>query len=517
MLDRLERRARELGENDYALSERQFARLEAGEIKTAPRQANRRVIEAEFGKPYEDLISTAENHAAGMSAVVSTAIDASPTQHFAAIIGHLAQLDHQQGPRGVLDPAVAVYRSVLSTAKTLQSKEHDECLRLAARCAELIGWLCQDSGRPQPGREWTIQALDLAETVDAGELIPYVLMRRSAIAIDLGAPDDALLLAERALRHGRSGPDRALAFREVAAAHALNGNGRDFREAVDRALDYAGGGETRTPLAPYCTIPYLHSEAGASALILGDAKLAVSYLETAVREWPGGQPRDRAVCLARLALACANTREVERAATVALEAATAASAAPSPRPEDVWLGGGEACEECVLRATASVGGHFDGEHPGDQVWTQDRDLDCCGEQGAAYVKADCGGVGVQPTVGFGPAGDHRAQRVGLLGGDDRQVVKPDGPAGRRGDEQVPVLAVLVGQRPGFGVVAAGSGDAACRCRLAAPGGSGDVEQACGALALGLGLGEHPGDHEGPVCRLDPHELPQVVEIATRLR
>lgn len=351
MPDRLERRARELGERDFALSGRQFARLEAGEVKTAPRQANRRVIEAEYANRYEDLMAVVEDHAdvGETSKVVVTATAGTPAEHFESIIASLSQIDHQQGPLGVRDPAVAVYRSVLSTARTSMRTDGSDWLRLAARCAELIGWFYQDSGMPGQAREWTVQALDLAEGVQAGELIPYFLMRRSSIAIDLGSAGDALLLAERSLRRARSGPERALALREVAAAHALNGNAHAFEEAVETALDHACGRDPRTPLAPYCTLPYLRSEAGAAALLLGDSGLAISYLDLAVREWSGGQERDRAICMARLALAWANQRDVEQAESIALAAASVAVSASSPRAANVLAE--------VLRVVGQVAGH----------------------------------------------------------------------------------------------------------------------------------------------------------------
>jgi len=361
MLDRLERRARELGEGDFALSGRQFARLEAGEIKTAPRQANRRVIEAEYATGYEDLMAVVEDDedAGETSKVVAAATAGTPAQHFQEIIASLSWIDHRQGPLGVRDPAVAVYRSVLSTARTSTRGDRRDWLRLAARCAELIGWFYQDSGMPGKAREWTAQALDLAEGVQAGELIPYFLMRRSSIAIDLGAGGDALLLAERSLRRARSGPERALALREVAAAHALNGNARGFEQAVETALDHACGRDPRTPLAPYCTLPYLRSEAGAAALVLGDVGLAISYLDLAVREWSGGQERDRAICMARLALAWADQRDVEQAASIALAAASVAASAPSPRAAGVL---GE-----VLRVVGQVAGHHRAVRLGEQL------------------------------------------------------------------------------------------------------------------------------------------------------
>jgi|GEM_PF-6420359 len=331
MLDRLERRAREMGVKGFALSDRQFARVEAGQVKTVSRPANQKVIEAEFDKSFADLVAFTEAPAARARTGAPTALDASPTEHFSAIVGHLAQLDHRQGPGGVLGPATAVYASVFSMAKNGRARERTDCLRLAGQCAELIGWLYQDSGRLDDAMTWTARAFDLVEAVEAHELSPYMLMRRSAVAVEMGNADDALLLAEWALRHSTSGSDRALVLREVAAAHALNRNVSGFQEAVDKALDHAGGGAGRTPLTVYCTIPYLCSEAGAAALVGGEPSLAVGYLEQAVAGWQSGQQRDLAICMARLALAHAQTKDVEQAVAVATEAVRATSAAPSPR------------------------------------------------------------------------------------------------------------------------------------------------------------------------------------------
>lgn len=232
----------------------------------------------------------------GCPGLAPTALDVGPTEHFAAIVGHLAQLDHHQGPAAVIAPAAAVYNGVVLTAKRFQGRRRDHCLRLAAQCAELIGWLHQDSRQHGLAQEWTVQALDLAEAVQARELIAYILMRRSAIAIDMRQADKALLLAERALRYGRNGAERALALRAVAAAHALEKAEVEFREALERALDHASDDSPRSPLTVYCGIPYACSEAGASALLLGDLSMAVDYLERAARGWGAGQRRDRALC-----------------------------------------------------------------------------------------------------------------------------------------------------------------------------------------------------------------------------
>lgn len=330
-LDRLERRARQLGENSFALSLRQYARIEAGLVKTVPYPARLRVIEAEYGRPYQDLVASVEEPAEAPVLLAASTLEADPAEHYAALVGHLAQLDHETGPRPTLEPATSVYRSIYQTATAARGGDRDRYLRLAAQCAELVGWLYQDSAQPAQAGEWTQRALDLAEAVEAWDLIPYVLMRRSSIAVDLDQADDALRLAERALRRGGSSLDQALALREIAASHALKGQATQFREAVERALEYADGTLPRSSLAPYCSVAFLRSEAGAAALELGDPLLAVSYLDPAMRDWPASQPRDRAVCTARLALAYARSGELDRAEDIAVKAVEAATGSRSAR------------------------------------------------------------------------------------------------------------------------------------------------------------------------------------------
>lgn len=329
MLDRLERRARELGEGGFSLSARQYERIEHGAVRGSPRPANRRILEAELGRPLEDLLAPADSPILRLQPNTTGAADG--VEHLEAVVAHLSALDHQEGAVNVLAPAVAMYSALRDRARVHDGPARDQCLRVAARCAELIGWLHQDSGRPDEARRWTADALDLAESAQAGELRSYILMRRSSVEVDLGDAEAARMLAERALRYGRNAADRSLAYREIAAACALDGDLAGMRRATDTAVDHATGLEARSPLAPYCTIAYLHSEAGASALRLGDARLALDYLTNAAARWDADQPRDRALCLARLALAHARHGQADRAVTTARQAATTARPAGSPR------------------------------------------------------------------------------------------------------------------------------------------------------------------------------------------
>jgi len=321
-IDVLESRAQAMGIHDFALSLRQLDRWLAQEVGD-PRAARCRVAEAEFGHRIERLLSA--ERASGSALVAMTAA-ASPLEHFGAVADHFAQIDHQTGARSALGAASAVCRSVLAAADRSRGGDRDQCLRLAARYAELVGWFHQDLGSLAKAQQWTAKSLDLADAVDAKEMIPYVLMRRSVIAAELGRADETLLLAESAIRKAAGrGTERALALRQVAAAHAMKGDMSAFQAAVNSSIDAITPTGDRFELAPYCTAAYLRSEAGSAALVLGNAKLAIDYLELAVNEWPSGQQRDRAICVARLALAHARRGDLDRAEEAAVTASTAAA------------------------------------------------------------------------------------------------------------------------------------------------------------------------------------------------
>src|SRR2546421_6633807 len=58
-IEALERRARDMGVRDFALSLRQLDRWLAGDLATLPRPSLCRVVEAEFGYPVQRLLALA--------------------------------------------------------------------------------------------------------------------------------------------------------------------------------------------------------------------------------------------------------------------------------------------------------------------------------------------------------------------------------------------------------------------------------------------------------------------------
>ena len=114
----------------------------------------------------------------------------------------------------------------------------------------------------------------------------------------------------------------------------MRGEVTDCRAAVEKGVEAAadGAAESLTETT-YCTVPYLAMEGGQALLVAGDAAAAVQLLSTAAQQWPGGQDRDRGLCLARLAHAYIDADEPEAACSIARQALASLDAARSARTE----------------------------------------------------------------------------------------------------------------------------------------------------------------------------------------
>jgi hypothetical protein len=124
---------------------------------------------------------------------------------------------------------------------------------------------------------------------------------------------------------------RAIALRQRAHAHALAGEPDDCARAIDDALSEVAVPAESDGLTAYCTPSYVAMEAGDAWMRLGRPAKAVSTYEDGLRHWPPGYERDRGLCLSRLAVAYAESGQVEQAAITGRRAAAAVGAASSAR------------------------------------------------------------------------------------------------------------------------------------------------------------------------------------------
>ena len=146
------------------------------------------------------------------------------------LLAEFSSLDNLLGPGSLLAVVPAQLAAVEQLLGDAGPAARGALLDVAARCAELAGWVHQDAGDLRAADRWTARAVDYALASGDPRLVSYVLMRRSNVASDAGDAERALGLAQAALREGdRLTPQlRAVALRQEAHAHALR---RDVRRA----------------------------------------------------------------------------------------------------------------------------------------------------------------------------------------------------------------------------------------------------------------------------------------------
>src|SRR5262249_11434398 len=160
------------------------------------------------------------------------------TAHLRRVLSEFSNLDNLLGPGPLLALVPAQLAAVEQLLRGASSEEQGALLDVAARCAELAGWVHQDAGEVQAADQWTARSVDYALAGGDARLISYVLMRRSNVASDAEDAGRALGLSQAALRErDRLSPRlRAVALRQEAHAHALQGDSAACARALDCAM-----------------------------------------------------------------------------------------------------------------------------------------------------------------------------------------------------------------------------------------------------------------------------------------
>jgi DNA-binding transcriptional regulator YiaG/tetratricopeptide (TPR) repeat protein len=254
-------------------------------------------------------------------------VDPEAVGRLGTILSEYAKIDNLLGPAHLL-ALTSLHLGFISELLTVAAGEaRTELLTVGARYAEFAGWLHQDAGHPQAAAYWSDRAMGWAQAAGNDLMVSYVLMRKSNQASSVGDASRTLGLARAALRgQDRLSPRaRALALRQEARGHALSGDVTGCARALDVAREQAAAtedsGEEDRILTGYCTPAFVEMEAADCAMLLGQPDQAVVTFEHGLAILPAQYQRDRAVNLARLAVAYAASREPERACAVAQEAA----------------------------------------------------------------------------------------------------------------------------------------------------------------------------------------------------
>jgi transcriptional regulator with XRE-family HTH domain len=301
-----------------------------------PDATYRRLFRRIFELTDEDL-GFAGDTAVSQPSVVASMLTPELVEHFRALLNEFAHTDNLIGPHHLLTAVCDQAAFLERMCQVATGPDRRQLLRVATQFAEFAGWLHQDAGDFQSAFLWTDRAIAYAHELDDPRTMSYVLMRKSNIATDAHQPGPGLGLADAALRdRTRLTPRlRAVALRQQANAQAIAGNPNACTRALDEALnEISQYSEPKPPSedpATYCTTSYVEMEAANCWLQLKQPDRAIPILEHGLSSWPGGQERDRGLCLSRLATAHAHAGDLEAACHIGHQALTVVSTARSSR------------------------------------------------------------------------------------------------------------------------------------------------------------------------------------------
>ncbi|MER6396648.1 XRE family transcriptional regulator [Kitasatospora sp. NPDC001603] len=360
------------------ISVRQVRRWESG-VTTWPNRDARRVLQALFGLPLEDLgfirppRPTGRRTAApgepmeleddvrrrtflgGALAASVPLFDLDTLEHLTAaahdarrysdheLVTHLsgaldeaARSDGRTGPHQALPATLGVLAAINSTAREARPEVRRSLLNLGARAAELAAWLHKDGGAPDHETAyWHQQSKEWATLTGDGAMHAYVLLRQ-AQATDRRDPARMLDLARAATGGPWTLPPRprAEALQQEARALAMTGAPiGEIDRILDRAQDALGQAAPVTGPAT-CTGPLGDSYTTERLMV----QSAICYREAGQPGRAAGlfqrhlatdtfAPRDRAFFTAHLAGALAAVGEPDEAAAAALLALNLAASA----------------------------------------------------------------------------------------------------------------------------------------------------------------------------------------------
>jgi transcriptional regulator with XRE-family HTH domain len=256
-------------------------------------------------------------------------------QHFAA--------DKMLGPRHLLVPVLAQIQILDELRRHTRPGTTEPTLRLLAQYAEFAGWLHQDAGDASAAMYWSDRASQWAQTVGDYQMVAYLLIRKSNIALADADPVNVVDLAAAARKvPGPVSPKlHALAAQQEARGWALHRDADTFQDRLDVAAEllreHSDDVDTTAPVyLHHYNLATLEEQSASGYRACGRAETAVTILERQIRATPTHLHRDRGHQLAKLAntVLATSQPDPERAAALGLRCIPTARATGSARIAD---------------------------------------------------------------------------------------------------------------------------------------------------------------------------------------
>ncbi|MEJ3745547.1 helix-turn-helix transcriptional regulator [Actinomycetes bacterium KLBMP 9797] len=267
-------------------------------------------------------------------------VDPQVLDYFRALLAEHFTADKMLGPRQLLGSVHAQLEVLDGLRRHASPGTADPLLGLLAQYAEFAGWLHQDTGDTTAAMYWSDRASQWAQAVGDYQMVAYMLVRKSNIAL---LDDDAVTVIELAAAARRvPGPASpklvALARQQEARGWALRGDVDHFRADLDTAADllsrHPDDVDDDAPVyLHHYDLDTLEEQSASGYRACGQAETAVAILERKIAQTPAHLHRDQGHQLAKLANTVLATAQPdpERAATLGLECLQVAQTTGSAR------------------------------------------------------------------------------------------------------------------------------------------------------------------------------------------
>lgn len=266
-------------------------------------------------------------------------VDPHVLEYFRRLLNEHFTADRMLGPRRLLGPVLAQIQVLKGLRRHAPPHANGQLLKLLAQYAEFAGWLYQDIGDTAAATYWSDRATECAQAAGDYQMVAYMLVRKSNIALLNEEATSVVELAAAVQVPGPTSPKLvALARQQEARGWALLGDADKFRAG----LECAGELLSRHPdavdeNAPVYLRQYnmdtLEEQTASGYRACGHAETAVAILERQIAQTPGHLVRDQGHQLAKLAntvLATANP-DPERAVDLGLRCVPTARETGSAR------------------------------------------------------------------------------------------------------------------------------------------------------------------------------------------
>ncbi|MEV7805300.1 XRE family transcriptional regulator [Microbispora sp. NPDC088329] len=233
-------------------------------------------------------------------------------------------------------PLLPVVRAQLDAITTLAQGAPgplaDRVIAMLGQYAQLIAWMCQDSGDHAAALAWYDRSHGWALEAGDAALAATTLNMRAHLAWGIGDPLRCVRLAEAARWHdGRTTLGvQGMAAQMAARGHAEMGEAGAARRLLGEAEELIRAAcerpENEPPWMYFYDDGWFDMQRGMAELVLGDGPRAVRFLDRGLATLPEAYRRDRAwfgTCLARAHALAGDVEAAEDLAVAAVPDAVA--------------------------------------------------------------------------------------------------------------------------------------------------------------------------------------------------